>query len=114
VRGEKDQAWGEVESLRKAKSNNEIEFEEQLRYMLERKDEAVREKNELQQLLANFRSELEMNVELRESLQRDKAAEDELVEELQSEIERLRAELDSAIENATRALGKYAELDSTR
>ena len=112
VRGEKDQAWGEVESLRKAKSNNEIEFEEQLRYMLERKDEAVREKNELQQLLANFRSELEMNVELRESLQRDKAAEDELVEELQSEIERLRAELDSAIENATRALGKYAELDS--
>ena len=112
VRGEKDQAWGEVESLREAKSNNEIEFEEQLRYTLERKDEAVREKNELQQLLANLRSELEANVELRDSLQRDKAVEDELVEELRSEIERLRAELDSAIENATRALGKYAELDS--
>jgi len=112
VRGEKDRAWSEVQSLRDTKSNSELELEEKLRSTLECKDEAIREKNELQQLLANLRAELEANVELRESLQRDKVAEDQLVEELRSEIERLRAESDSAIENATHALGKYAELDS--
>ena len=112
VRDEKDRAWSEVQSLRDTKSNSELELEEQLRSTLECKDEAIREKNELQQLLANLRAELEANVELRESLQRDKVAEDQLVEELRSEIERLRAESDSAIENATHALGKYAELDS--
>ena len=112
VRDEKDRAWSEVQSLRDTKSNSELELEERLRSTLECKDEAIREKNEFQQLLANLRAELEANVELRESLQRDKVAEDQLVEELRSEIERLRAESDSAIENATHALGKYAELDS--
>ena len=112
VRAEKDRAWSEVQSLRDTKSNSELELEERLRSTLECKDEAIREKNEFQQLLANLRAELEANVELRESLQRDKVAEDQLVEELRSEIERLRAESDSAIENATHALGKYAELDS--
>ena len=112
ARAEKDRAWSEVQSLRDTKSNSELELEEKLRSTLECKDEAIRGKNELQQLLANLRAELEANVELRESLQRDKVAEDQLVEELRSEIERLRAESDSAIENATHALGKYAELDS--
>ena len=112
ARAEKDRAWSEVESIRDTKSNSELELEERLRSTLECKDEAIREKNEFQQLLANLRAELEANVELRESLQRDKVAEDQLVEELRSEIERLRAESDSAIENATHALGKYAELDS--
>ena len=107
----KDRAWSEVQSLRDTKSNSELELEEKLRSTLECKDEAIREKNELQQLLANLRAELEANAELRES-PRDKVAEDQLVEELRSEIERLRAESDSAIENATHALGKYAELDS--
>ena len=86
------------------------ELEEKLRSTLECKDEAIREKNELQQLLANLR-ELEANVELAR-VSNDKVAEDQLAEELRSEIERLRAESDSAIENATYALEKYAELDS--